>query len=65
MPPGVCLATAATECFVPGTMVTVGSFPEHHPDYDGAVVVIGGGSSPGAAVASAVPALFRPRLGWP
>ena len=32
--------TATTESFVPGTMVTVGSFLEHHPDYDGDVVVI-------------------------
>ena len=40
MPPRVCLTTATTECFVPGTMVTVGSFLQHHPDYDGDVVVI-------------------------
>ena len=40
MPPRICLATATTERFVPGTMVTVGSFLEHHPDYDGDVVVI-------------------------
>ena len=40
MPTRVCLVTATTESFVPGTMVTVGSFLKHHPDYDGDVVVI-------------------------
>ena len=36
----VCFATAATESFVPGTVVTIGSFRRHHPDFDGDVVVI-------------------------
>ena len=35
-----CLVTATTERFLPGTMVTVGSFLKHHPAYDGDVVVI-------------------------
>ena len=39
-PARICLATATTERFMPGTMVTVGSFLEHHPDCDGDVVVI-------------------------
>ena len=36
----VCFATAATESFVPGAVVTIGSFRRHHPDFDGDVVVI-------------------------
>ena len=36
----VCLATAATESFVPGAVVTIGSFRRHHPSFDGDVVVI-------------------------
>ena len=36
----VCFATAATESFVPGAVVAIGSFRRHHPDFDGDVVVI-------------------------
>ena len=36
----VCLATATTADFLPGTLVTVGSFLKHHPDFDGDVVII-------------------------
>ena len=36
----VCFATATTANFLPGTLVTVGSFLKHHPDVDGDVVII-------------------------
>ena len=36
----VCLATATTADYLPGTLVTVGSFLKHHPDFDGDVVII-------------------------
>ena len=36
----VCLATATTERFVPGTLVLIGSFLRHHPGFDGDVVVV-------------------------
>ena len=36
----VCLATAATERFVPGALVTIGTFLKHHPRLDADVVVI-------------------------
>ena len=36
----VCLATATTADYLPGTLVTVGSFLKHHPDLDGDVVII-------------------------
>ena len=35
-----CFVTAATERFVPGTLVTLASFRQHHPDFDGDLVVI-------------------------
>ena len=35
-----CLATATSEGFVPGTLVMIASFLEHHPLFDGDVVVI-------------------------
>lgn len=37
---GVCLATVATENFLPGALVTVGSFLKAHPRFAGDVVVI-------------------------
>ena len=42
MTPGkqVCLATATTERFVPGTLVLIDSFLRRHPGFDGEVVVI-------------------------
>ena len=36
----VCLATATTADYLPGTLVTVGSFLKHHPDVDVDVVII-------------------------
>ncbi len=48
---GVCLATATTEAFVPGTFVLVASFLEHHPRFGGDVVVFNDGLSPGAQTA--------------
>ena len=39
-----CLATVTTEAFMPGTLVTVGSFLKHHPDF-GDVVIIQDGLS--------------------
>ena len=36
----VCLVTVATEAFVPGTRVLLGSFLRHHPRFAGDVVVI-------------------------
>ena len=36
----ICLATAATEPFVPGALVTIGTFLKHHPRLDADVVVI-------------------------
>ena len=38
--PSVCFATAATESFLPGAVVAIGSFRRHHPGFDGDVVVI-------------------------
>ena len=35
----ICLATATTEHFVPGTLVMIGTFLEHHPGFEGDVVV--------------------------
>lgn len=35
-----CIATATTEGYLPGTVVTVASFLAHHPGFDGDVVVI-------------------------
>ena len=42
MTPGkqVCLATATTERFVPGTLVLIDSFLRRHPGFDGEIVVI-------------------------
>ena len=37
---GVCLATATTTSFLPGTLVTIGSFLKAHPGFDGDVAVI-------------------------
>ena len=34
------LLTVATESFVPGTFVTLGTFLQHHPDFDGDIVVV-------------------------
>ena len=39
-PAPVCFATVATESFVPGAVVAIGSFRRHHPDFDGDVVVL-------------------------
>ena len=36
----VCLVTAATESFLPGALVTIGSFLMHHPGFGGEVIVI-------------------------
>ena len=36
----ICFVTATTESFVPGTFVTLGSFLQHHPDFDGDLVVV-------------------------
>ena len=36
----VCLATATTERFVPGTLVLIGSFLQRHPGFAGDVVVV-------------------------
>ena len=36
----ICFATVTTEDYLPGTLVTVGSFLRHHPGFDGDVVVI-------------------------
>ena len=36
----ICLATATTDSFVPGTLVTLRSFLKHHPRFDGDIVVI-------------------------
>ena len=41
----VCLATVTTEAFMPGTLVTVGSFLKRHPDFGGDVVIIQAGLS--------------------
>ena len=38
--PKVCFATATTANFLPGTLVTVGSFLKHHSDVDVDVVII-------------------------
>ena len=35
-----CLVTAATERFVPGAVVTLGTFLKHHPRFDGDIVVV-------------------------
>ena len=44
----VCLFTVATEPFVPGAFVMIGTFLKHHPGFDGDVVVVQDGLS-GAA----------------
>ena len=36
----VCFATATTANYLPGTLVTVGSFLKHHPDVDADAVII-------------------------
>ena len=36
----VCLATATTPSYLPGTLVTVDSFLRQHPGFDGDVAVI-------------------------
>ena len=36
----VCLATVTTQSYLPGTLVTLGSFLQRHPRFDGDVVVI-------------------------
>ena len=36
----ICLVTATTDRFVPGTLVTLRSFLTHHPRFDGDIVVI-------------------------
>ena len=41
----VCLFTVATEPFVPGTLVMIGTFLKHHPGFDGDVVVVQDGLS--------------------
>ena len=38
--PKTCFVTATTENFVPGTLVTLGSFLKHHPGFDGDLVVV-------------------------
>ena len=38
--PKVCLATATTERFVPGTLVLIGSFLRRHPGFAGDIVVV-------------------------
>ena len=35
-----CFVTVTTERFVPGTLVTLGSFLKHHPGFDGDLVVV-------------------------
>lgn len=37
---GVCVATVTTASFLPGTLVTLGSFLRQHPDFAGDLVVI-------------------------
>ena len=37
---GACLATVTTARFLPGTLVTLGSFLKAHPGFDGGVAVI-------------------------
>ena len=39
-PAKVCLATATTERFVPGTLVLIGSFLQRHPGFAGDLVVV-------------------------
>ncbi len=39
-PPKVCLATATTERFMPGTLVLIGSFLRRHPGFAGDIVVV-------------------------
>ena len=41
----ICLVTVATEPFVPGALVTIGTFLKHHPRLDADVVVIHDGLS--------------------
>ena len=41
----VCLATAVTDSFVPGAVVMLGSFRDHHPGFAGDVVVLHDGLS--------------------
>ncbi len=40
-----CLVTAATETFVPGAVVALGTFLRHHPHFDGDFVVVHDGLS--------------------
>ena len=37
---GVCLATVTTAGYLPGTLVTIGSFLKAHPGFNGDVAVI-------------------------
>ena len=37
---GTCLVTVATEDFVPGAVVALGTFLKHHPRFDGDMVVV-------------------------
>ena len=41
----VCLATAVTDSFVPGAVVMLGSFRDHHPGFEGDVVILHDGLS--------------------
>ena len=41
----ICLATATTDGFVPGTFTMLGTFLKHHPRFDGDIVVIHDGLS--------------------
>ena len=38
--PDICLFTVTTERFVPGTLVMLGTFLEHHPRFGGDVVIV-------------------------
>ena len=44
-----CLVTAATENFVPGALVALGSFLQHHPRFEGDLVLVHDGLSKPAA----------------
>ena len=39
-PSGLCLATVATESFLPGALVLIASFRQHHPRFHGDVVIL-------------------------
>ncbi len=41
----VCLATAVTDSYVPGAVVMLGSFRDHHPGFEGDVVILHDGLS--------------------